>query len=248
VDEFDLSVASLVLQPDQFDQTHLGNHEALAGASARAWSGPAVSGSDNEAGDDRQRQRNFEPHRGTLAEAANHVHCSADLLDIRADHIHANAPPGNIGDGLGRGKAGLEDQIQRFPVAQLSSLFGGKQSFVNGFLFDPRHVDACAVVADFYVDLAALVVGPQGKRPLGCLARAGAHIRRLDAVVAGVPNQMDQGVLNGFDNGSIQLRVRALHLQPDLLTKSDGHIPHHPGQLVPDRADGLHPRLHHAFL
>ena len=67
-------------------------------------------------------------------------------------------------------------------------------------------------------------------------------------MIARIANQVHKGVFDGFDNGSVEFCIRAVHLQLDLLPKGDRHVAHHARQLVPDHADGLHARLHHALL
>ena len=59
---------------------------------------------------------------------------------------------------------------------------------------------------------------------------------------------MHQRILDGLDDGPVQLRLRAVHLEPDLLAERHRHVAHHARQLVPHHADGLHARLHDAFL
>ena len=63
-----------------------------------------------------------------------------------------------------------------------------------------------------------------------------------------VADQVHQRVLDGLDDGPVQFRLGAVHLQPDLLAEGHGHVAHHARQLVPDHADGLHARLHDALL
>ena len=97
---------------------------------------------------------------------------AADLFDVGFHHVHADAAAGNIGDLFRRREAGQEDQVQRFPVAELPGLLGRQESFVDGLLLEPRDVDPRAVIPDLDVDLPALVIGAQGQRPFGRLARS----------------------------------------------------------------------------
>ena len=120
--------------------------------------------------------------------------------------------------------------------------------FLDRLLFHPRNVDARAVVADFNVDLPAFVIGAQGEPALRWLAGLYADLRRLDAVVARVANQVHERVFDGLDDGAVEFGVGAVHLQANLLAEAHRHVAHHARQLVPDHADGLHARLHDALL
>ena len=67
-------------------------------------------------------------------------------------------------------------------------------------------------------------------------------------MIAGVANQVHQRILDGLDDGPVELRLGSVHLQADLLAEGHRHVAHHPRQLVPDHPDGLHARLHDALL
>ena len=94
----------------------------------------------------------------------------------------------------------------------------------------------------------AFVVGAQGEPALRALAGPRPNLGGLDAMVAGVAHQVHERVFDGFDDRAVEFRFSAFHLQVKLLAQGDGHIAHHARQFVPHRADGLHARLHHAFL
>ena len=156
----DVLLGGISLQADQFEQADLGNHESLAAAG------------DHQAGNDGQRERNLELDRGAFAGPAEDIDDAADLLDVGLHDVHADAAPGNVGHGLRRRKAGLEDQVQRLAVAQLLRLFGPQKPFLDGLLLDPRDVNPGPVVADFDVDLPAFVIGAKRQSSLRRLARA----------------------------------------------------------------------------
>jgi hypothetical protein len=59
--------------------------------------------------------------------------------------IHAHAASGHLGDGRGRGEAGVEDQLCQFVVVRAG--VGCQQALVDGFLADARQRQAAAVVA-----------------------------------------------------------------------------------------------------
>ena len=142
----------------------------------------------------------------------------------------------------------MEDQVQRLALAQLICLFRTQEAILDGLFLHPRHVDPSAVVADFDVHLSALVIGAQGKFSLQRFARPPAVLRQFNAVVAGVSHQVNQRILDGLNNGAVKFGFRSVHLQPDLFSERHRHIAHHARQLVPNRPNGLHARLHDALL
>ncbi|MEZ5284151.1 MAG: hypothetical protein R2712_04940 [Vicinamibacterales bacterium] len=113
---------------------------------------------------------------------------------------------------------------------------------------DLHRVDAGAVVADLDVDLAALVEGAQEDPALGGLALGDAVGGRLDAVIHGVPHDVGQRILDGLDDGLVEVRLLAFHVHPHLLAAGGGQVAHDARELAPDVADRLHARLHDAFL
>ena len=59
---------------------------------------------------------------------------------------------------------------------------------------------------------------------------------------------MGQRVLDGFNDGLVELGLGPFHLDLDLLAKARSQIAHDTRQLVPHHADGLHAGAHHPFL
>ena len=68
---------------------------------------------------DRHRERQANPKACPLARGRLDGHRAAQLLDLLVDHVHAQTPPGNLRDLLGRGKTRPEDELQYLVVAQL---------------------------------------------------------------------------------------------------------------------------------
>ena len=101
---------------------------------------------------------------------------------------------------------------------------------------------------DLDVDLAAFVVGAQAQAALRRLAARHALLGPLDAVVDRVADDVGQRVLDGLDDGLVQLGVRAFHFETHLLAAGWARSRTRRGQFVPDVADRLHARLHDALL
>ena len=140
---------------------------------------------------------------------------SASML--RSHHVHADAAAGQVGDLLGGGEAGLEDQVDDF-------LFGERlarldQAALDGLGLDPVPVEAAAVVDHLDDDAARIVVGVELDPALGRLAGGGAHRGRLDAVVHGVAHQVHQRVADLLDHRLVELGLGAADDQFDVLAQ-----------------------------
>jgi len=55
-------------------------------------------------------------------------------------------------------------------------------------------------------------------------------------------------IFDQVEHLTVQLGIRALHFEIDLLAELVGKITHDARELLPRVADRLHARLHHAFL
>ncbi len=69
-------------------------------------------------GDDGERQRHAHDDGGARADDAVDIDDAADLLDIGAHHVHADAAARDGGDCRGRGEAGVEDELELLLVGQ----------------------------------------------------------------------------------------------------------------------------------
>src|SRR5690349_15903302 len=86
--------------PHELDDADLRNREPFAGYA------------DDQAGDDRERQRNPNANSGADTDTRRQLDDAADALDVAADDVHAHTASRDIRDFLGRREAGLEDQAQ----------------------------------------------------------------------------------------------------------------------------------------
>ena len=83
---------------------------------------------------------------------------------------------------------------------------------------------------------------------LGGLAPGQPLVGGLDAVIDGIAHQVRQRVADGLDDRLVQLGLLPLQVDARLLAAGDRQVADHAGELVPDVADRLHPRLHDAGL
>src|SRR5690606_40308142 len=124
--------------------------------------------------EDGQGQRQADHHPGAAAGVALQLHLAAQGLDVPAHHVHAHAAARQVGDLVGGGEAGLEDQV---PDLRVAGIVGNRQATFGGLGQDLVAGEAAAVVGDLDHDVPALVRGGQGDGAglvlAGGLARVG---------------------------------------------------------------------------
>ena len=173
---------------------------------------------------------------------------AADLIDVGAHDVHADAAAGYARD-LRRGReAGREDELVDLRFRQLVGFGFRDQAAGDRLDSDPRGVEAAPVVGDLDDDVTAFVPGGEPDRPSLGLAGGAPLGRHLEAVVGRVADHVDQRILDEIEHLAVELGLGALHLELDRLAKLGGQVAHDPRQLLPRIADRLHARLHDAFL
>src|SRR5262249_54366714 len=101
VDQLDAFESLLAIEADQLEQAGVGDGGAVAAAG------------DGQRRDDGQGQGDFHLDRRAPAEPALDIDGAADLLDVGADDVHANAPAGELGDAVGSRETGQEDEVDQ---------------------------------------------------------------------------------------------------------------------------------------
>ncbi len=104
-----------------------------------------------------------------------------------------------------------------FIVAQMPARFN--ESSFDGFRQDFVAFQATAVVADFNDDRARVVIGIQTDRAFGRFAARSSHIKRLNAMVHRIPDQVGQGVGDFFHHGLVKFSIFATGSQADILAE-----------------------------
>ena len=172
----------------------------------------------------------------------------ADLVDVGAHHVHADAAAGDAGHLLGGREAGREDEALDLRFRHLLDLrLGGEAARDRGGL-DPLGAQAGAVVGDLDQDVPALVAGAEPDGALLGLAARTPGGRHLQAVIGGIADHVGQRILDQLEHLAVELGLGAVHLQLDRLAELGRQVAHDPRQLLPGDADLLHARLHDAFL
>ena len=198
--------------------------------------------------DDGERQRNLDGEAQALALHRVHVDGAADLIDVVAHHVHADAAAGHAGDCPGGREAGREDEFLDLRFRHLVELGLGGEALGQRLVADALDVEAAAVVGDVDDDVAAFVIGGEADGALLRLAGGDALGAALEAVVGGVAHHVGERILDPLEHLAVELGVGAVHLELDVLAELGGQVAHDARQLLPGVADRLHARLHDAVL
>ena len=123
-------------RPHQFDHGQLRDRKAVAG------------GFHDQGRDDGERQRDLDGDGGALARHRLDVDGAADLVDIGAHHVHADAAAGDRGDGSSGGEARGEDELVDLGLGHLLQFGLGDETVLETALalirsvFRPRPLSA----------------------------------------------------------------------------------------------------------
>jgi hypothetical protein len=177
-----------------------------------------------------------------------HINGAADFFDVGLDDVHADAAAGDVGDFFGSREAGEEDEVDAFAFAHTRGLFRRDQAFFDGLAADLIGVEPAAIVGDLDDDLTAFVIRAQEQAPFSGFADSDAPFGLLDAVIDRVANDVRQRILDRLDDRLVKFGLFAFHFDAHLLATHGGDVAHGARKFAPDIADGLHARLHHAFL
>ncbi len=154
---------------------------------------------------ERQRQRQLNSHAAAAIRLERNA--PADVLDIAANDVHADAAAGNVGDLFGGREAGQEDEIVDLIVAERS--VGAHQSALARLVENALGIDTGAVVPDLDDDAAAAMLRGKPDRSFLGFSRGRPIRRRFDAVIDRVADDVGQRIAETFDDRSIDLGVFA---------------------------------------
>ena len=161
LDPFDAMLAAAACA-HEFEHGKLRDGETLA------------AGLDDQRRDDRQRERNLDRELNAGTANGLQVDRAADLLDVAAHDIHADAAAGNARHACGGGKTRREDEIADFRLRLGGDLGFAAKPVLDGLGPDARDVEAAAVVGDLDDDVTAQVAGGKADHSLRRLAHGKA--------------------------------------------------------------------------
>ena len=133
------------MQTDGFFQLALGDRIPLA------------VHADDQAGNDRQRQRHAHDHRCPDSGLRVDRERTFEELDVRLDHVHADSAAGHLGDLSGGRKTGQQDQGEQFSRRHPVEL--GFRLEPHGQRLGPHGlgIDAPPIIANLDANLAIFV-------------------------------------------------------------------------------------------
>ncbi len=176
------------------------------------------------------------------------VNRAADLIDVVADDVHADAAARYIGD-LGRsGEPGSEYELVDLRFGELLDVGFRNEALRHRLRLDALGIEPAPIVGDPDDDETAFVIGGKPDQTVLGLACGAPLFRRFKAMVRRVTHHVRERILDEIEHLAIEFGLGAMHFELDLLPKFIGKVAHNARQFLPRIADRLHARLHHAFL
>src|ERR1700726_3502357 len=154
------------------------------------------------------------------------VNGALQVVDDRADHIHAHAAAGDFRDFRCGAEARLENQVHDFEIGETLNLGSFNNSLFHCVLANLYEVDAAAIVAHFDHNLRALVVRVQVNRAAGRLICGDALLGIFHAVIDGIAHEVHQRLGKRIENAFIEIRVLAGEFESDIFAALLGYIAH----------------------
>ena len=205
-----------------------------------------VADGDGHAVQHRQRQRQGDGDADARAGVVLQRHPAAQHADVAPDHVHADAAAGHVGDRIRGAQAGVEDEL--VDLLRRQNRAGRDHAALDRLGQHPVAVDAAPVVGDADHHPLAALPGADRDRALARLAGPLTLLRRLDAVVHGVADDVNQRLGQLVDHRAVDLRVFARDIGLDLLAELLGEVAHQPGHAREHPLHRLRPDRHDAFL
>ena len=170
---------------------------------------------------------------------------AAERLDGPLDDIHADAAPGDVGDG----RAVENRQKQKIVDVRVRELRVGRNQLLRDRdRLDLFPIDAGAVVGHFDDDAARAVRGGQPDLALFRLACGEPRLSGLDAVIDGVADHVGQRIGKALDDRAVDFGRLALGAQAHRLAGLLGQFAHDARHALEQRLHRLGADRHHAFL
>ena len=194
---------------DEFQHADLRYRKSLAGAF------------DDQGGYDRQGERDLDQERRPLPLLGNELDGPADLFDVGANDIHADAAARHRRDLGGRRESRPENELLNLLIVHSLEFDVGRETVSDHLFPNLLDVQPGAVVGDLDDDVAAFVVSVEGNRAGFRLALRLAIRRHFDPVVRRVADHVGQRILDQLQHLPVEFGVGAGHLQVDFFLQFD---------------------------
>ena len=182
--------------------------------------------------DDRERHRQLQLKPRALARLGRDANGAAHLLDHVLHDVEADAAAGHVGDGGLHREAGQEQELEQLRLAQRARRVTGGEVARDDGVAQLLEIDAAAIVGHDDLERAGAVARLDPHQALRRLARRLARLRRLDAVIDGVAQQMAERRVELGQNVAVHLRRAADDLELHPPAERAGEIAHHARQAL----------------
>ena len=201
-----------------------------------------------QAGQDRERQRQLDGDRRSLAGAAIEFDGAVDVLNLRTDDVHSHAAAGDLGDLLGSAQPGFPDQLIRLQIRERVGVGLRHQSLLHRLVANLDRIEPFAVVLDLDHDAIASMHRVERDGAFGRLAGRHADLRQFDAVVGRIADDVNQRIAELVDHSLVELGVFAVNHEADFFIVRAADVAYDPLESREQRTDRHHARVHHALL
>ena len=196
---------------------------------------------DGQGGNDAERRRQADHLARALAGLAGHPDIAAKAFDIGADHVHADAPPGDRCHFLCRRNTRLEDQRNAVLLRHFRAAFRRHYAGRDRAVDQSVRVDTQSVVGDRQDDAVAGLPGRNMDPADLALASGQPHGRLFDAVIDRVAQDVHQRIAEQFDQFAVEFDLPALDLDGRVLAELRRQIADQPRQGREQMFQPLHP-------
>src|SRR5690554_3259669 len=174
---------------------------------------------DRETWQDAERERDANKEASALAWKRFDLERAAELLDVGTHHVHADTAARNRSDTVRGGQTRLKDQVNLLRAGHFGGTLSRDEAGVHGLLGEPVAIDTATIVHDADVDRIARLTGGHGQDACFALGGCAALGRRLNAVIDGIADDVQQGITDQLDHLAVEFDLAALDLDEDLLAE-----------------------------
>ncbi len=138
--------------------------------------------------------------------------------------------------------------MQAFLHAQLPCFLGGNQTFFNRFLANDFRAHATAIVLNLDHNVITSLRSGKIDNTFGIFAAGCAICNGFNTMVHRIAHQVDQGVIQLFENGFVHLGFRTFNHQFNVFAQLTRNITGQATVFLEYAAHWLHTGLHHSRL
>src|SRR5207302_7033085 len=134
-----------------------------------------------------------------------------ERLDLVAHDVHADAASRDFGDRSAGGETVAEDELVELGGQHRLGLGRGNDVALDGDLLDAGVVETASVVGDLDEEHVALLLHADDEGAFAVLAAGLADLGRLDAVIDGVADEVDERPSQRLQDAPVERQLAAHH-------------------------------------